>query len=169
MFCIAGWEGGGRSERKERSRFRLYTVRSHVRRAGDCFYWFVRVRAALPACWLVRAGRSLTIRVLQHSAQCEFTYYHSIVSSTVTRPVCPPQHRFQWLRPYIQPELRENHTRHNSPASNSTQRVHVTIFKLVKQPTQSLIQLKSRHYGLITSPTLTYLICCMQKKGKKNN
>ena len=179
MFCIARWQDGRRSERKERSRFRLYTVRSNVRKAGDCFCWFVRVRvrATLPACWLVRAGRSLTIRVLHDSARMRVhilsldRFVHSNppgVPSTAQIPIAQVNRCHTFNQSFEQTTL-GTILRPQTPHVQSTQRVHVTIFKLVKQSTQSLIQLKSRHYGLITSPTLTYLICCMQKKGKKNN
>jgi len=126
--------------------------------------WFMRVRFMF----------SLTIRVLQHSARCEHIlsldrFVHSNPGDVPSAAQIPTVqvNRCHTFNQSFEKTTLGTIPRPQSPHVQSTQRVHVTIFKLVKQSTQSLIQLKSRHYGLITSPTLTYLICCMQKREEK--
>ena len=163
-------------EVKRRSRFRLYTVRSNVRRAGDCLLLVCASAGCLTRTFVGSCGQVIddkgtprlrTVRV--HILSLD-RFVHSNppgVSSAAPIPIAQVNRCHTFNQSFEETTL-GTIPRPQTPRVQSAQRVHVTIFKLVKQSTQSLIQLKSRHYGLITSPTLTYLICCMQKKkGKK--
>ena len=147
-----------------------------MQRPEDCFPWFVRTTPP-HASWFMRVRVGLCFNRKGTPGQRTTRVHilsldHFIHYNPGSLPSAAQISIAQVNRCYTFNQSSEETTlgtisRPLTPHFQSIQRVLVTIFKLVKQSTQSLIQLKSRHYGLMTSPTLTYLICWMRKRGKQ--